>query len=646
MQPEPYSAIVLGEQVEVCGYDADGLLLLGSGDRYLATPLGLAADLFRSFRLRRIASLTFTGGRWLLDGKDLEEHWVPLIGLPRSSETDTELFSLWTLRDILKGNPGGPEPIPGISIAQFPERVSAVAWVEERYTHYAGQQPAPGEKPKLLNVGGSIVPMVTAALPDAKGFEPIFLESFRRIASAALPRKPPQNQSKAHLETKPTGRRFRVALSFAGPNRPFVEEVAAILAEALGRDRVFYDKYYESELARPNLDTYLADIYRKESDLVVPFISAAYGGRVWCNLEWRQMRDILLNMAGDRLMYFRFDQAELPGLLALDGYADISKRTPQEAANLILERLGQPAVLNVPKAEKKGGSWAAFIALLLVAALVAYLLRAYSRSENRPSTPQRSAWEPPELPPNCTNVLISLGGVTLNLPIILALVPPEPSSAQFPMKDLPPELTRDVDKLTNYSPRIRRLWLRRQSMEYTIGGKKIEFPIAPLVRSNRLYIQVDVPFQNTKRTILMSDDFDPELCPLPRLWDRNYSSNRFELVNEHTNPVLQVIYKRPNEVQVNGIFLVDTYDLLVSFGALPVLLSPQLAFSDGQSTQIVDPRILSKVCSNLAVSVDTNAAYGIPFPDQKPIFKYPSWKYPGLLADAPNSPRQKPHSKR
>jgi hypothetical protein len=289
---------------------------------------------------------------------------------------------------------------------------------------------------------------------------------------------------------------------------------------------------------------------------------------------------------------------------------------------------------------------ALIIALLGSAVFIAVHFRLSSPPGGGPSAPEKSAWQPPELPPNCSNVLISLGGLTMNLPIILALVPSEPSSAQFLMRDLPPELTRDVDKLTNYSPRIRRLWLRRQSMEYTIGGKKIEFPIAPLVRSNRLYIQVDVPFQNTKRTILMSDDFDPELSPVPRLWDRNYCSNCFELVNEHTNPVLQVIYKRPNEVQVNGIFLVDTYDLLVSFGALPVLLSPQLAFYDNQSTQMVDPRVLSKVSSNLAVSVDTNAAYGIPFPDQKPIFKYPSWKYPGVLAAAPNAPKQQPHHER
>ena len=60
-------------------------------------------------------------------------------------------------------------------------------------------------------------------------------------------------------------KRFRVALSFPGEHRPFVERVASKLAERLGRDWVLYDGYYEAEFARPNLDTYLQGLYRDES---------------------------------------------------------------------------------------------------------------------------------------------------------------------------------------------------------------------------------------------------------------------------------------------------------------------------------------------------------------------------------------------
>jgi hypothetical protein len=58
-------------------------------------------------------------------------------------------------------------------------------------------------------------------------------------------------------------KRFQVALSYAGEHRNFVAGVAEHLSRNLGQNRVFYDRYYEAELARPNLDTYLIKIYQE-----------------------------------------------------------------------------------------------------------------------------------------------------------------------------------------------------------------------------------------------------------------------------------------------------------------------------------------------------------------------------------------------
>jgi hypothetical protein len=52
-------------------------------------------------------------------------------------------------------------------------------------------------------------------------------------------------------------KRFSIALSFPGECRAFVEDVALQLAQHVGRDRVLYDRFYEAEFARPDLDTYL-----------------------------------------------------------------------------------------------------------------------------------------------------------------------------------------------------------------------------------------------------------------------------------------------------------------------------------------------------------------------------------------------------
>src|SRR5215475_12725949 len=88
-------------------------------------------------------------------------------------------------------------------------------------------------------------------------------------------------------------KRFQVALSFAGEHRNFVAGVAEHLRRNLGQNRVFYDRYYEAELARPNLDTYLMDIYREHADLIAIFLCANYAQKEWCDLEWRVVQDIL-----------------------------------------------------------------------------------------------------------------------------------------------------------------------------------------------------------------------------------------------------------------------------------------------------------------------------------------------------------------
>jgi len=135
-------------------------------------------------------------------------------------------------------------------------------------------------------------------------------------------------------------KRFRVALSFPGEKRPFIRQVADALAAALGTGTVLYDEYLTAELARPNLDVYLGQLYHDHSELLVPFFCAEYERKEWCGLEWRQMRDILKRKQDDHIMPFRFDDAPITGVLSIDGYVSIGDRSPQEVAELILQRLG------------------------------------------------------------------------------------------------------------------------------------------------------------------------------------------------------------------------------------------------------------------------------------------------------------------
>jgi hypothetical protein len=136
---------------------------------------------------------------------------------------------------------------------------------------------------------------------------------------------------------------FRVALSFPGEKRVFVEEVAEELAKALPEKTVFYDDWFKAHLAVPSLDLVLQDIYHKRSSLVVVFLCQEYDKKPWCaGVEWRAVRDMIKSRknTGIIIMLVRFDNVEVPGVFSIDGSIDASQANPRQIAKYILERSG------------------------------------------------------------------------------------------------------------------------------------------------------------------------------------------------------------------------------------------------------------------------------------------------------------------
>ena len=135
--------------------------------------------------------------------------------------------------------------------------------------------------------------------------------------------------------------RFTIALSFPGEHRNFVEQAAGHLANHVGRDRVLYDRYYEAEFARLDLDVYLPRLYREQSELIVIFLCPEYAKKRWCRLEWRHIRQLIATVESERIMLVSFgspgDLSDL-GILPGDGYIDIGNRPASEIADLILQR--------------------------------------------------------------------------------------------------------------------------------------------------------------------------------------------------------------------------------------------------------------------------------------------------------------------
>jgi len=146
---------------------------------------------------------------------------------------------------------------------------------------------------------------------------------------------PKGNKRRSALHDK----RFKVALSFPGEKRPYVEDVAHALVEKLGSDSVFYDKFYQADLARPNLDVLLQRIYRHNSDLVVAFLGADYERKDWCGLEWRAIRDLIKERQDESIMLFRFDSSPVDGVFGIDGYLDAEEYSALDAAEAISSRV-------------------------------------------------------------------------------------------------------------------------------------------------------------------------------------------------------------------------------------------------------------------------------------------------------------------
>ncbi len=156
-------------------------------------------------------------------------------------------------------------------------------------------------------------------------------------APAATNVQPHHTQTNA--KENAMSKRFAVALSFPGEHRDYVKQIADALVTSLTKPRVFYDRYYEAELSRPNLDTYLQKIYHDESELVVVVLCKEYDEKEWCGLEFRAIRDLIKQRRDEEIMFVRVADGDVKGVFGIDGYVDAKNRPATEIAQVICDRL-------------------------------------------------------------------------------------------------------------------------------------------------------------------------------------------------------------------------------------------------------------------------------------------------------------------
>jgi hypothetical protein len=131
---------------------------------------------------------------------------------------------------------------------------------------------------------------------------------------------------------------YDVALSFAGEDREYVDEVASYLKNQ--GVPVFYDQYEKANLWGKNLYDHLAEIYSARSKYVVMFISKHYAEKVWPNHERKSAQAKALRQETEFILPARFDDTEIPGLPLTIGYIDLSTMSPREFGQLVEEKLG------------------------------------------------------------------------------------------------------------------------------------------------------------------------------------------------------------------------------------------------------------------------------------------------------------------
>lgn len=152
--------------------------------------------------------------------------------------------------------------------------------------------------------------------------------------------KSSKNKKGSKATVPPPKKRFKIALSFPGEYRNLVDPIANSLATIYGEEYILYDMFHRADFARVNLDLYLQNLYKDESELIVIFECEEYNSRDWCGVESRAIRTILNGKDNGRIMLIKCGKGSAEGFFDnVDGYIDASKySSTEEIVKLIVER--------------------------------------------------------------------------------------------------------------------------------------------------------------------------------------------------------------------------------------------------------------------------------------------------------------------
>lgn len=130
---------------------------------------------------------------------------------------------------------------------------------------------------------------------------------------------------------------YEVALSFAGEDRQYAEDLAALLVER--GVRVFYDAYETAGLWGKDLYQHLQSIYRDRARFCVVMISSSYASKLWTRHELKQAQARAFRECREYILPLRLDDTEVPGINETVGYIDLRSTTIEDVAEAVLAKL-------------------------------------------------------------------------------------------------------------------------------------------------------------------------------------------------------------------------------------------------------------------------------------------------------------------
>lgn len=136
-----------------------------------------------------------------------------------------------------------------------------------------------------------------------------------------------------------SARKYDVALSFAGEDRKYADDLARLL-QAAGLS-VFYDLFEQHTLWGKDLYSYLAEIYRDQARFVVLFASESYVRKAWTKHERMHAQARAFSQDDEYILPLRIDDTAIPGIPETMGFIDLRQHTISEVVTLIERKLGR-----------------------------------------------------------------------------------------------------------------------------------------------------------------------------------------------------------------------------------------------------------------------------------------------------------------